>query len=1736
MSRVGKGASGGILGQNFRAFGIGAKCGGFFQKEVKKLYIICCAYLHCSERKCYNMSRAMENVGRDFFARHSERKVMTMKLRARILSALMAAALSAGILFPTGPEALAASRPDQQTAAAPAALGEIQAILRLDYAQPLEALKNHDVKVGIARNDVILEEVRLWEPGIRKIQTSDVDAQVQVEAKNADGEEDATGWPKYLTLTVSGLPKGEYTLGFTGLGYRSYFQKLDLSQYSQHVTLGTGDSTFTLGDVNGDGQVNAADRDMLSRQLASKDQTLLPTYDFNGDGAIDVVDLAYLNCNIEAEGGAQLAEGAMLNPPVDLEAMAQAGLTVTAGSLENLFSSGEEGVTLSAPGATLQLPIPFSTPVEMSQMTIVTPEVGGIESGTVTVEYADGETEEHLIETVLPAGLFAISRTPGSRTITISLGKRVAVKKITVTVTKTETGTVAMQSVQFLKDIIPENPADVNRVVSGLAATAGSESAELKWRGLPNVTGYQITYWMDGSSAKRTMRVNVPYATVSGLENLKKYWFQVTPVAEGWEGDPCDAVSATPQPAQRPDAPDMVSVQELDGALNVSWKKSAGATYYEVYYKEKDSSEEYRQTGGMLLSTGLRIPNLKNGVTYLIYVIAGNNVGSSKPSRTSEGTPKAVDYTAPEGLPKAGLLDRSKIEQIRLAWPTNYAPGEYTEAAPFTPNNMIDGDYRTHWTAKNWSGNEHVICTFKEPVDLQAVLWVPRLDGNYPRYLRAYSVQVWYEGDDLSKNGRLIVPDPAKGGQDNNGGTGGGDVFTWPDIPNRNAIPTSKFGILPFGPAKKIVQISVAVEQAEYNLVNCSELLFMEYDPSRSLPDEISALFANDLRTQLKPGVTEKQIADLKARLNSDERYYYLDTAALADELELAGELLKGSSSGVVIEGVQARSGGVDSTNYAQSGSELQPLGAASQAGKEITVYAGGIPEGGKLTLYASQFNAEASTWRASMGDVKNGRNTFTVPKIGSQNTQRGGSLYFTYTGPNPDQVKLHVRRATDIPVLELSGWYAMTEAAKVNTIQGYLDELDAYLVKAGVTQSNRTTNCLNVTEISTPTMLLSLPALAVKNSTTATGDARVQALFNSVLAWEDVMHICKTTQGIDKTYGENDMQTRQNIRCMQMFSGAFMYAAGNHIGIGYNSCAGMAGGQPISVTGQGAANRLFGWGIAHEIGHNMDKLGRAEITNNIYALMVQTYDGQANTLPSRLENSGKYAEIFDKTAQGLPGESNNVFVQLGMYWQLHLAYDNAAQPMDFYNRFFKAWKSGTYTQGFSGLSYNEKVALTASGVVEKDLTEFFTRWGMRLGDSVKAKLETYAQEPRALWYLSDQSRRDRLAGKTTARAGFSAAAGKKSGSNNEIDITITPPNVENVQGYEILRDGRAIAFVQHKAGEPPVYTDVIGSGNHLAFTYQVRAYSTLGEIIGTAEAGQVRVAYDKTVPASQYELKLDGTTATFTLNEETPVSGLKLVSTTPDASAALTVEITDGASKTVTARQGTYGESLSGDDPDSYATYFNKPGENTAGGTIWTYDAKTVTVTGLPEGIERGNVQLIEYAGDDVSFLSGEDGFAGRLSADYDCGGGNVLKAGTLVVVGTYRGDPYYGSVIVKGKFTTTKVTVDENGKETVATGEEIREMAGDIYTFAEVPEDQKVSDISNGLFLFVPNVQQEAELQDATHCDGVNLLPSQIMAEMYRADDPNNPNGSKRLTASTLWMNSPGGEDLPQIVLESD
>ena len=1620
----------------------------------------------------------------------------------RLRSALLAAAMFLSLLAPMAPAARAAD-----------VTGSISATVRLDYDQTLAELRRREVRAELWQSGTYLGAATLTEAGTQTLS----DYPATVSHRDEAGEALYGETPGYLDLRVDGLPRGNYTLRLSGRGYVTCEQTVVMDDCARHVVVGTGDAAFALGDIDENGFVDARDRELLAGALGSGDSRELERFDLNGDGEIDIIDLAYVNRQIAAEGEAQVLETTLLAPPVDLSALAaemeREGVILLSGDPEDLFRDEGGPVFFQSNGSgEIVLPIPFQRSVEMEQLQIDSADDAPILAGTVEVEDEYGERTLHALDTARSGGAQTLSaREADGGVITIDLGRRVAVKKITITVTKTAEGYAAVESIRFLKEMVPLDPGAAEGRVTGLTAEAGDGKVDLAWNRMPNVTGYRVD-WQCLSDARQTgsLYVEVNRAEITGLENLKDYQFTVTAVNDSWTGKPSQPVTATPQPASAPKAPDMVSVTALDGALEVGWKAAKGATYYELYYTDRAdaSTGAYTPLGETLTATGTTLTGLTNGVTYYLYVVAGNEMGRSGPSRIAEGTPKAVVYERPAGIPELGVLDWRDIASIQLADPGNVDGSTYPGG--FAPAYMADGDYRTHWTVQNWWRNEHVIVTFREPQDIQAAIWVPRLDGTYASNLRTYSVQVWYAGESLTGPGHLVTP-----GTDHNN-MSQADVDSWPGVRGNPAV--TKFAVMPFTPQRKVVQVSVAAEQRGYTKLSLAELMFLKYDENHRLPDEIGELFADELHTVLASGVTRERIEQLRSRLNSDERDYYMDLDTLADELDLAQELLEnGRSSGVILEGIDSRSSERDGQRYGQGGSELQPLGAAAGAGQEIAVYASGIPAKAAVTVYASQFNAEASAWRATVGTLVNGRNVLTIPKIGSQNTPRGGSLYITYSGAGPENIKLHVRRATDIPVLELGGWEAMDGAARSQAIGDYLVELDSYLRVNNVGSSQ--TDWRNVTEISTPSVLLSLPAGAVQAGLSRASDRAAQ-LENAVLAWKDVMDVCQTVQGISGA-----MESRQNIRCMQMFTGAFMYAAGSHIGIGYGSCAGMVGGAPLSSLSDGADhNSLFGWGIAHEIGHNMDKLGKAEITNNIYALAVQTSDGGRNTLPSRLEASGKYAAIFNKTAQGRAGASGDVFVQLGMYWQLHLAYDDGDKPLDFYTRFFTAWKSGQYFNGAS--SYDDRVALTASAVAGRDLTEFFTRWGMTLSAETKAKLGTYPAETRAIWYLNDQSRRDRL-NSVSDGVGTVSAQAEKIGDNQYKLTFYTALTSGEVQGYEICRNNETIAFTAETS-----FTDTIGSGNNRAYTYTITAYDTLGKRIGSAATETFRVSYDLLVDETEYTIRREANNdVQITFHKPTAVSGLRLPIEV-QGGGSFEVVVTEQDGTKTAARRGSFSNGNQAPENDRFITYFQLADAAEDDARIGTYQAVEVTISGIPDSVALSDVRLISYIGDDIAFLAGPT--VGRMAADYRYGDGvdDVIREGTLVIAGAFTGDPVYNTVRIEGEFAPPDMGA-ETGEDASAAAV-TRYLNGYALLFADEQADGIYTNISNGMFLFVPAVQAEKELQEGeTSCGSENVLPSRIRAELWRTDTPNSAESTRR-TAQTLWISSPGGSELPLVVLE--
>lgn len=510
-----------------------------------------------------------------------------------------------------------------------------------------------------------------------------------------------------------------------------------------------------------------------------------------------------------------------------------------------------------------------------------------------------------------------------------------------------------------------------------------------------------------------------------------------------------------------------------------------------------------------------------------------------------------------------------------------------------------------------------------------------------------------------------------------------------------------------------------------------------------------------------------------------------------------------------------------------------------------------------------------------------------------------------------------------------------------------------------------------------------------------------------------------------------------------------------------------------------------------------------SEITNNIYSLALQAWDGSSMSLNTRLTQDGRWTDIFNKVAQGRPGTANNVFVQLGMYWQLHLAYDNASQPLAFYNQFFKLWKSGEY----SGYTTDERVALIASKVADRDLTEFFTRWGMTLSDGVKSILDDYQKETRAIWYLNDAARNYRLESGSAASGTATVTASVE---ESEVTLTIQHTDASKILGYEIRRNGVAIAFTTGST-----YTDNLGAANNRTYTYSVVPVDKLGNLGAEAKANEVRVAYDKTISDDLYTLVHDGDTVTITMKNgaSVPVTGIKVTGT--DLSGSYTVQVKASAGADWT-------DAKTGELSDNLVAYFTKPGAAESDTRIWTYDAAVVKITGIPESAQ---VELLDYPGDRVDFYEGAA--VGVLKDNFQYGDreDEVIPAGTLVILGTYRGDPTYNYVSVEAVYNTTSEADEANGVTTIT-----RAMNGYGLLFAEIPEDGAVSDTSDGFFLFVPDLEKEKELNAQS---GVtDDYPLEIRVNFYRTNVPNTNQGG-HITSETLWLSFPSEDELPSIEL---
>ena len=174
-----------------------------------------------------------------------------------------------------------------------------------------------------------------------------------------------------------------------------------------------------------------------------------------------------------------------------------------------------------------------------------------------------------------------------------------------------------------------------------------------------------------------------------------------------------------------------------------------------------------------------------------------------------------------------------------------------------------------------------------------------------------------------------------------------------------------------------------------------------------------------------------------------------------------------------------------------------------------------------------------------------------------------------------------------------------------------------------------------------------------------------------------------------------------------------------------------------------------FGWGISHEIGHNINQgsYAYAEVTNNYFAQLTKSTDSNDSVRFT-------YDNVYKKVTSGTVGRASNVFTQLAMYWQLHLAYDRGYNYKMYDS--YQAQHEGlfyarvdTYSRNTSlapgglklGSDRDQNIMRLACAAAEKDLTEFFMRWGFTPDAETMNYARNFPAEERALYYLTDDAR-----------------------------------------------------------------------------------------------------------------------------------------------------------------------------------------------------------------------------------------------------------------------------------------------------------------------------------------------------------------------------------------------------------
>ena len=1655
------------------------------------------------------------------------------------------------------------------------------------------------IKVGITSVKALVEEenfeLQLSKNGYEK---------KEVISLEVNGDDNLNS---YGSVEFSDLEDGNYTLTITSTTnkYQEYKQDFVVEGLEYAIQLYAGEMEV---DTQQNAHLGVLQYRMYGEQelkeildeIEKRTDTL--DYDLNSDNVVNLLDLQLFSAYYSTNPKENILSTIETSVPSSIvQSNLGENVEIKSGSLEQVLDQEtQESVQLATKEAISEenpLEVSFilgkaDTAVPLEGISIQSGAVENqISGGSILIETQDGVKEEYTITREVGRGILAsetktaVLHDDGS--ISIDFGGQIAVKKVTIKVTATAIkngNLVEISKVEFVNDMENKIPAPELNIPSNLQAKAGNKEFTLNWLKGNNITGYEVSVRTENgkeevySTSKNT--ITIAQYNKDKLKNKITYFVKVRSVNGAWKSPFSEEISVIPRTDEKPKAPDNLVVKGSYKTLDLSWKQMEDTDTYNVYYK-KDSETSFIKISG-ISTNSYQLTNLEDQTKYQVYVTGVNELGEGAKSLTASAKTTSNE---PVKMPLYHLINlpNASGELSQHIKSASAGTGQMVNSALDTQGNsalgLFDNDFNSYletstWDIGGWNNNANagIHVTFDNVYQIdEIVIAEPREIADYP-YVRIHYKD---EQGKMQSTKRM--------------------EFETQNITQENGRRYYRIKLpSPIRTSEVIVGLGRYV--AGSPSITIAEMRFYSYD---SLEDDISNLYEDDLHVQLKNSVDEKQLEDLQNRLDTtDNGEYHLDRNLLQKELDTAKSLFEDSEKLYDVTKVNTNITAKKDGHLGFSGlNAWQPLGVSASANEKIVVYVGGkgkkTGQNVNLQLVATQQHAESSNLSKVVATLKTGRNEITIPELTSTDVERGGALYVQYTGnDSKEELAVRVMNGTKIPVLNLYG--VTDEKERQNKINAYMEEVKAHTKQLKTLHRKQKgfslfslfqgydekTSIVNTTDIMLDQMMISIPASQVVAGTN--GDA--DTLASSLQAMDEMMILFYQQKGLTNSFSEKDLSNKLNvknslpsqhlnIRYMKMFAGAFMYAAGNHIGIEWNETIGMVNTTSVQADkdGRWLSGQYFGWGIAHEIGHNINqgKYAIAEVTNNYFSLIAQAKDTNDSV---RFD----YEKVYDRVTSNVKSRSEDVFTQLAMYWQLHLAYDRYYNYKlfdnyeDIYNHVFFA-RIDSFVRDTSKAPSPNEIALTlgndkdqnfmrlASAAAEKDLSEFFMRWGLIPDDTTKAYIEQFEKEMRAIYYVNDEARvyemehenADNFLNKNIVYADI------KEQNRNKVSLELGVDNADKntLLGYEITR----ILTENGESKEEVVgfttqdtYEDTINSISNRSVSYKVVAIDKKLNRSAPIMTKTIKVEGDgsytkenwniETNLISELDLENPADSNDPCAPEKIPASYMMIDDKKDTVYIGKTKEtpyitIDLGKVETINALRFINGQSVDdiaaykievSKDNKTYTTLNNKKLKDEKGVVtmyfnngedpwVTSYDASYIRITlnGYKnKEVSLGEIDVLGPTGDNIEFHTVDGTTAiGILSKDFiyqekdETQEEMKIPAGSIVFTGEYKGNPAYNVVLL----------YDENA-QIIGGSDTEGNLNAEQIILAPNPGNGLLGETESGKWIYWIDRQYAAK------------LPNKVRAELYRVDNALTNEG-QRLVSDTLFVEIP--EKLPEISL---